>query len=61
MANVVERAGSINVRIGGSSQDTATLVDSLPGDSTASAQLDTISSVNANHLQPGLLPNALLC
>lgn len=31
MALITERAGHVNIRVGGNSQDTATLVDSLPG------------------------------
>lgn len=31
MALITERAGRVNIRVGGNSQDTATLVDSIPG------------------------------
>lgn len=30
MANIKQRAGKTNIRVGGNSQETATLVDSLP-------------------------------
>lgn len=30
MANIRDRAGSVYVRVGGNTQETATLVDSLP-------------------------------
>lgn len=30
MAQITERSGHVNVRVGGNSQDSATLVDSLP-------------------------------
>lgn len=30
MANLVERGGRVDVRVGGNTQETATLVDSIP-------------------------------
>lgn len=32
MENLKERAGRVNIRVGGNTQDSATLVDSLPDD-----------------------------
>jgi hypothetical protein len=51
MANIKERAGSVQVRIGGNSQETAKLVQSLPNDALmANDQSDGSNSTGASPL-----------
>lgn len=44
MSIVAERAGQVNIRVGGNSQDTASWVESLPGGDIIAK--DTVSSTN---------------
>jgi hypothetical protein len=44
MANLKERAGRISVRVGGNTQETATLVDRLPDNAIIAKGIDTVSN-----------------
>lgn len=51
MENIRERAGSVHVRIGGNTQDFATLVDSIPG----GASVEKVGGVSANPVNINIL------
>lgn len=52
MANIKQRAGSVHVRVGGNTQETATLVDSIPDGKAI--EKDKGSSTNPTET-PGLI------
>jgi hypothetical protein len=55
MANIKQRAGSVHIRIGGNTQDTASMVASLPG-GKAIAKEATNTSNPVRHAQPYSFP-----
>jgi hypothetical protein len=44
MANMVERGGRVNIRVGGNTQETANFTDSLPGGKILSKDTSTPSN-----------------
>ncbi|KAJ3782529.1 glycoside hydrolase family 79 protein [Lentinula aff. detonsa] len=58
MANVVQRGGAVNVRVGGNTQDLAVLVDSLPDGKII--QKDTSASTNPTDTPPLQFTNDLI-
>ena len=44
ISNVASRAGQVNIRIGGNTQDTAILVDSLPDGDIIEKDKDSVSN-----------------
>lgn len=44
MANIRDRAGAIHIRVGGNTQETATLVDSLPNNELLQKELSDLDN-----------------
>lgn len=44
MANIQQRAGQVMVRVGGNTQETAKLVDSLPNGKMIEKEVDNVSN-----------------
>lgn len=56
MANLQQRTGRINIRVGGNTQETATLVDSTPDGKILEKDLTAVSgTVRTSHIHSLLL------
>ena len=56
MSNFVQRAGSVHIRVGGNTQETASIVDSLPNGKIMSKDY----LITGNPASPSLFPHLFL-